>query len=253
MKLLIVANWKINPQTIDEAREILNEVKKEVGNIKKSEVIICPPFLYLPYWVEFFTKKEQKIKLGAQDCFWEEKGAFTGEISPLMLKNLGCQYVIIGHSERRKLGETDEMINKKIKAALKAKLVPILCIGETEKEKKTGKTFKILTNQLKKSLGSILNSKFKILNSFIVAYEPVCAIGTGNPCSSKEAKKVFLFLQKFFGKVPVLYGGSVDSENAASYIHEANFQGLLVGGASLNPKEFIKIIKSVAQSCPPKF
>jgi len=223
-------------------------VKKEVKNIKKVEIVICPPFTFLSN----IQYPISNIKLGAQDCFWEEKGAFTGEISPLMLKNLGCEYIIIGHSERRKLGETDEMINKKIKAVITAKLKPILCIGETEKERKPGKTFQMLKDQLKDDLKN-LTSKTYNLKPLVIVYEPVWAIGTGNPCSSKEAKKVFLFLQKFFGKVPVLYGGSVDSENAASYIHEANFQGLLVGGASLNPKEFIKIIKSVAQSCPPKF
>jgi len=238
MKPLIVANWKMNPQTVDEAREIFNMVKEGIRNVERVEVIICPPFLYLPYWVEFFTKKKKKIKLGAQDCFWEEKGAFTGEISPSMLKNLGCEYVIIGHSERRKLGEIDEMINKKIKAAISAKLKPILCIGETEKERKEGKTFKVLKSQLEKDLKGILNS-------LIVAYEPVWAIGTGKPCHPPEAKKVLLFLRKFLGKIPILYGGSVNSENAVNYIKEAGFSGLLVGGASLEPKEFITIVKNV--------
>jgi len=263
MKTLIVANWKMNPTTLEGAKLLFEAVKKEVKNIKKVEIVICPPFTFLSN----IQYPISNIKLGAQDCFWEEKGAFTGEISPLMLKNLGCEYIIIGHSERRKLGETDEMINKKIKAVITAKLKPILCIGETEKERRKGKTLQVLKNQLRQDLKGIENCKLEskkisssppslhcsVIENLIIAYEPVWAIGTGNPCSSKEAKKVFLFLQKFFGKVPVLYGGSVDSENAASYIHEANFQGLLVGGASLNPKEFIKIIKSVAQSCPPKF
>jgi len=243
MKPLIVANWKMNPTTLEGAKLLFEAVKKEVKNIKKVEIVICPPFTFLSN----IQYPISNIKLGAQDCFWEEKGAFTGEISPLMLKNLGCEYIIIGHSERRKLGETDEMINKKIKAVITAKLKPILCIGETEKERKLGKTFQMLKDQLKDDLKN-LTSKTYNLKPLVIVYEPVWAIGTGNPCSSKEAKKVFLFLQKFFGKVPVLYGGSVNSENAASYIHEANFQGLLVGGASLNPKEFIKIIKSVAQS-----
>lgn len=259
-KLLIVANWKMNPQTLDEAREILDGVKEGIKDIKGVEIVICPPFLYLPYWVEFFSKNEKKIKLGAQDLFWEEKGAFTGEISPLMLKNFGCEYVIVGHSERRALAETDQMINKKIKAALKAKLTPILCIGETENERKQGKINQVLKNQLEKDLKSILNLKpstraklgaglvpgSKILN-LIVAYEPVWAIGTGNPCYPEDAKKVLLFLRKLLKKAPILYGGSVNSQNAASYIREGNFNGLLVGGASLNAQEFIEIVKNVSK------
>ena len=180
--------------------------------------------------------------MGAQDLFWEEKGAFTGEISPLMLKNLGCEYVIIGHSERRKLGETDEMINKKIKAAIKAKLKPILCIGETEMGRKSGRTFEVLKNQLKKAFNNLTIEQFSNLT---IAYEPIWAIGTGNPCLPVDAKKVFLFMQKLFGKTPVLYGGSVNSENAINYIREVGFSGLLVGGASLDAKEFIRIVKGL--------
>ena len=246
MKPLIVANWKCNPTILDEAREILNGVQEGIRDIEKVEVIICPPFLYLPYWVEFFTKKEQKIKLGAQNCFWAKNGAFTGEISPKQLLNFGCEYVIIGHSERRKyLGETDEMINKKIKSALKVKLKPILCIGETEDEKKQGKTFKILKNQIQKALINL--STYQIAN-LILAYEPLWAIGTGKPCQSSEAKNTLLFLRKFLKKNQILYGGSVNSKNAVNYLNEAGFDGLLVGGASLNPKEFVKIVKNVNRS-----
>lgn len=152
MKPLVVANWKMNPQTLAEAKQLFNSVKRGIKNIKNCEVIICPPFLYI-----LNLKSETlNLKIGAQNVFYEEKGAFTGEVSPVMLKNLGCEYVIIGHSERRKyFQETDEMINKKIKAAISAKLKPILCIGETEKEKKSGKTFKILKNQLTKALNHL--------------------------------------------------------------------------------------------------
>jgi len=245
MKNLVIANWKMNPQTLKEAKQLFSSVKKRIKNIKDIEVVICPPFVYLPILgASAFAKGYGGLAFGSQDCFWEEKGAFTGEISPKMLKNLGCQYVIIGHSERRKLGETDETINKKIKAVITAKLKPILCIGETEKERKAGKTFKVLKTQIKKNLNNLTIKQF---NNLILAYEPVWAIGTGNPCSSKEAKKVFLFLQKLFGKVPVLYGGSVNSENARDYIEKAKFQGLLVGGASLNTKEFIEIVRIVSK------
>jgi len=241
MKPLIVANWKMNPQTLAEANRLFNSVKNGVKNIKKVEVVICPPFLYL---FDFLSRwiKSQILKLGAQDCFWEEKGAFTGEVSPTMLKDLGCKYVIIGHSERRALGETNEMINKKIRAVLKANLRPILCIGETEKERKEEETKKVLKNQLEKSLNCLISQS---LNRLIIAYEPVWAIGTGRACGIPEAQAVDLFLKKIIKNVSILYGGSVNSQNARNYIKKAGFQGLLVGGVSLNAKEFIKIVKDI--------
>lgn len=245
MKKIIVANWKMNPQNLREAKTLFNSVKKGLkrySNILKNiRIVICPPFVYLPSLLNL--AKNSKIALGAQDLFWEEAGAFTGEISPKMIKNLGCQYVIIGHSERHRiLKETDEMINKKLKAALKAKLKPILCIGETEKERKQGKTFQILKKQLRRDLKDISNFEFRILN-LILAYEPIWAIGTKNPCQPKEAEKVLTFLRGILKKNPILYGGSVNSKNARDYI-KIGFDGLLVGGASLNAKEFLAILKS---------
>jgi triosephosphate isomerase len=262
---LIVANWKCNPQSLAEAKRLFNSIKKGIRNVKNCEIVICPPFVYLPI-VSSFIVHRSSFKLGAQDCFWEDynpptalplkrapKGAFTGQISPLMLKDLGCEYVIVGHSEKRALGENDEMINKKLKSAIKAKLKPILCIGETFEEKKKGKTLKILRNQLKKDLKGLINSSTHQLINLIVAYEPVWAIGTGNACQPKEAKEVLKFLKKITHQLinsstnKLLYGGSVNSKNAADYIN-IGFDGLLVGGASLNPKEFAKIIKSIPNS-----
>jgi len=243
MKPLIVANWKCNPTTLKGAKLLFGSVKRGVKGIKNVEVVICPPFLYISN-IELRTSN---IKLGTQDCFWERKGAFTGEISPPMLKDIGCEYVIVGHSERRELGETDEMINKKIKAALKSKLKPILCIGETEKERKSGRTFQILKVQLKDDLKNLTPKTYN-LKPLIVAYEPVWAIGTGSSCQPAVAKKTLLFLRKFLKGNPILYGGSVNSKNAASYIKEANFNGLLVGSASLKAEEFVQIIKNVIQS-----
>lgn len=248
MKLLIVANWKMNPQSLTEATFLLDSIlrglKRERKNLKEKEIVICPPFLYLFLLKEKIEKlKLPNLKIGAQNIFWEEKGAFTGEISPLMLKNFGCQYVIVGHSERREyLRESDEMINKKLKAALQEKLRPILCVGERAKERKAGKTFKILENQLKTNLKSIFNLKSEISN-LIIAYEPVWAIGTGNPCDPEKAKEVLVFLKKNF-KFPILYGGSVNSENAKNYL-KVGFNGLLIGGVSLKEKEFLSIVKSV--------
>jgi triosephosphate isomerase len=258
MEKIIVANWKMNPQSLPEAKKLFNSIKnwiKRHSNVLKNiRIIICPPFVYLQTISKLLKAKSCKLKaeLGAQDLFWEEKGAFTGEISPTMLKNLGLEYVIIGHSERRKiLGETDEMINKKMKAAIKAKLKPILCIGETLEERKKGKTFKILKSQLTKALYHLTTQQ---LSHLILAYEPVWAIGTGNPCKPEEAKEVLIFLKKTTQSLShlttqplILYGGSVNSQNANDYI-AVGFNGLLVGGASLIKKEFIGIIKSIAKS-----
>jgi triosephosphate isomerase len=244
MKPIIVANWKMNPQTLQEAKELFNRVAEGIKNAcpefhRRVEVVICPPFVYIQ---TFKHLNILTIKLGAQSCFWEEKGAYTGEVSPKMLKDLGCEYVILGHSERRKnLGETDEMINKKIKAALKEDLKPILCVGETGEQREEEITEKILEKQTAAALEGLSEEQ---IGKVVLAYEPIWAIGTGNACDIDRARKVELFLEKIL-KIPVLYGGSVDSENALGYIKEAGFDGLLVGGASLIPEEFIKIAKSI--------
>jgi len=231
---LIVGNWKMNPSNLAQAKRLFSLVAKGVKNLKGVRVIICPPFLYLPY----FSSKNH-LFLGAQNCFWEKTGAFTGEISPLMLKSLKVKYVILGHSERRRIfSETDVMVAKKIKTALDLKLKPIFCIGENLKERETGKTKIVLKKQLKGALSELKKEK---LNQVILAYEPVWAIGSGYPCDAEEAKEILLFLRKFF-KNKILYGGSVNSQNTRFYL-EAGFDGLLIGGASLKAQEFIKIIK----------
>ncbi len=242
MKTLIIGNWKMNPQAPAKAKLLFDSIKRGIKDVKNVEIVICPPFVYLTN----LQQTTNNLQLGAQDCYWEEEGAFTGEVSPLMLKNLGVKYVIIGHSERRRhLNETDEIINKKLKAALKQKLKPILCIGEIEKERKAGKTLDVLKRQLKYDLKSVFNFKSNILN-LTIAYEPVWAIGTGKACGISEAKEINLFIRKTVGNSPrIIYGGSVNSQNARSFILEAKFQGLLPGSASLNPQEFIGIIKNV--------
>lgn len=224
MKPLIVANWKMNPATLAEAKALFDSVGRGVKTIKNSDIVICPPFVYLS---ELLATKPKLPKLGSQDCFWEEAGPFTGEISPKMLKNLGVEYVILGHSERRRwFGETEEMINKKIKAALAAGLKVIACISDAKDVRH------LASNILKK-------------RNLVVAFEPSSAISGGGPfrpCPVEEAKK----MRQSLAFYPfVLYGGSVNSENARDYIERAGFQGLLIGQASLNSKEFIEIVKAI--------
>jgi triosephosphate isomerase len=232
MKNLIVANWKMNPASQKEAENIFKGIKKGIKGAD-ADIVICPPFIYLA--------QLKGLALGGQNMFYEDKGAFTGEISAQMLKSSGVEYVIIGHSERRKyIGETDEIINKKIKKALETGLKVIFCVGETAEERDAGKKNEVLEKQIKQGLDGIDN-----LENINIAYEPVWAIGTGNNCSVDEAKKAFDFIRKFVKpKTKILYGGSVKSENSGSYIKEAGANGLLVGGASLIAEEFIKIVKS---------
>lgn len=237
-KPIIIANWKMNPNSPKEAEDIFEAIKKEVRNTK-AEVVICPPFAYL--------ENLKGISLGAQNVFYEEKGAYTGEVSALMLKNLGCEYVIIGHSERRKyFDETDEIINKKIKSAMSVELEQIFCVGETEGQRNSGKAEETVEKQIKEGLKGISDIK-----GMAIAYEPVWAIGTGNACKVDDAKKMKEFIKKvisgIYGKdvlkdARVVYGGSVNSQNAADYVKKAGYDGLLVGGASLKPEEFVKII-----------
>lgn len=257
IKPLIIANWKLNPASLKGAKLLFDSVGRGIKNVKHTEVVICPPFVYLPVLnASSFAPTSRSfggLVLGSQDVFWEGKGAFTGEISPLMLKDLGCQYVIIGHSERRRhLKETDEMINKKIKAVLEAKLNPILCIGETEKERNKGKTSVVLRKQLCSALKNVPCSLFSA-SYFVIAYEPIWAIGTGKACLPEEGKKANVFIRKVIlqiynpkiaENIRILYGGSVNSQNARAYLEEAGLNGLLVGGASLNAKEFVEIVKA---------
>ncbi len=258
MKSLIIANWKCNPITLKEAKQLFGSVRKGLRNVRRAEVVICPPFVYLSNLVEFFSKDRKSqtgLKLGAQDCFWEEKGAFTGEISTVMLKNLGCEYVIIGHSERRRIfQETDEMVNKKLKAVIKTGLKPILCIGETQEQKEKGKIGAVFKRQIKSALAKIPRSKIKN-SGLCIAYEPVWAIGSGSPCGIDQAMSAKLLIQKILisflgkpvtGKISILYGGSVTSKNAKNFIGGAGMNGLLIGGASLNPQEFIKIVNTIS-------
>ena len=226
--MLIVANWKCNPTNSKKVDSLL-QIKEGGDN---AEVVICPPFLYLSQVKD--SIKNKNIKLGAQDCFWENEGSYTGEVSPLMLSNLDCEYVIVGHSERRKyFKEGSVIINKKIKKALENNLKVILCVGETEKEREESRTFEILKEQIKKALNGIEEK-------VIIAYEPLWAIGSGNNCEPEEAEKVAEFIKEEID-TKVLYGGSVDKSNASYYL-DKKIDGLLIGGASLDSDQFSAII-----------
>ena len=246
MKKIIIANWKMNPQTAEEALRLVKGILAQRLS-KNIELIIAPPFVYLD-----LVRKNcgREIKLAAQNISWAERGAYTGEISSLMIRNLGCDYVIIGHSERRhKMGETDEMINLKLKAAFKVGLVPVLAVGEKESN---DDIIKVLTRQVKSALEGIGVSE---IGRLIIAYEPVWAIstsGTGMIDTPDHALSAVLLIKKIMSNLygsewaadlPVLYGGSVTSENAYDFITQSGISGALVGDASLKLQDFIKIIK----------
>jgi triosephosphate isomerase len=245
MKNLIVANWKMNPNSQKEAKEIFSALGGPASGWDGSnvEVVICPPFVYVSALARL---SDEALSVGGQNVFYEDNGAFTGEISSAMLKDLGAEYVIIGHSERRKyFGETDETVNKKIKKALEAGLKIIFCIGETAEERDAGRKNEVLERQIKIGLKDVSTNYSLLTTNLSVAYEPVWAIGTGNNCSVEETKESIDFIKKFVKlETRILYGGSVKSENSGAYIKEAGANGLLVGGASLNAEEFIKIVKS---------
>lgn len=232
--MIVVANWKMNPVSQFQAEKLA-----KISD--KKNIILCPPFVFLSRLSEIIKNAE----LGAQNIFWKEKGSFTGEISVDMIKKMNCRYVLIGHSERREIFfENDQIINKKILSALNKKIKVIFCIGE--KEKDLNKWKEILRNQIKKGLIGVSQNNF---SKIIIAYEPVWAIGTGKSCDFKKAEIVRIFISNFFNnnfsnnKIKILYGGSVNSINYSDYIEKAGFDGLLVGGASLKSKEFLKIIK----------
>lgn len=244
--IYVVANWKCNPESFNEAKKIFNFVKEKTKKIKKTRIVICPPFVFIPK----LKTKSSKLQLGAQNCFWEDSGAFDGAVSVPMLKSVGCKYIIVGHSERRRyFKETDSVVNKKMKSVVKHNLKAILCVGEAKEEKRGGKFSVVISQQITKALKGI--SK-KDSDKIMIAYEPVWAIGSGNPCRPVEAQIAALFIKRILSriytrkiaeKIPILYGGSVNKKNALNYLRESGMNGLLIGGASLRPKEFVEIIK----------
>jgi triosephosphate isomerase (TIM) len=244
---IIAGNWKMNT-TVEEAIELFKAMQSPLNKIQGVEKVICPPFVSL--LAARAILKGSSIKLGGQNMHYEDKGAYTGEISPLMLAPI-CEYVILGHSERRQyFGETDEIVNKKIKKAVGVGLKPILCVGETPEENEADKTREVLGRQL---LGC--SDKLYFMSGMVIAYEPLWAIGTGKNASGDEANRAINFIRQFVSRVHgsgiantvrILYGGSVNSGNISEYMRKSDIDGALVGGASLNVNEFIGIVRQAS-------
>ena len=241
--IYFIANWKMygNIESIKTIKNVISLSKKR--SLKKVKIIYCPPYTLLSEFVK--KTKKSKISVGAQNCHQHSSfGSFTGSINSLMVKNIGCEYIILGHSENRKIGDTDKVINTKIRSALKANLKIIFCIGETLKEKKNKQTKKILKNQIIKGLKGIKN-----INNIIISYEPVWSIGTGLIPKIDDLKKKIIFIKKVVNnyfhpkKTKILYGGSVNPKNVKSLKQIKQINGFLVGGASQNDKKFIDIIQ----------
>lgn len=246
-KPIIAGNWKMF-KTVSEAQAMVKELTTLVKGVEDREVLVCPTFTALAEVGK--NLGGTNVALGAQNMYWEEKGAFTGEISPLMLKDVGCQYVILGHSERREyFGETNETVNKKVKTAFAYDLLPIVCVGERLAEREAGTTKEVLESQVR---GSIANLSVELAEKLVVAYEPVWAIGTGKTASKEDAQEGIQFIRQvivaMYGentgkKVRIQYGGSVKGDNIAELMAQPDIDGALVGGAALEAKSFAAIVK----------
>lgn len=246
-KKLIIGNWKMNPQSVKEAEILFGGISQAIKNIKNTEVVVCPPFPLISILKQF---KNKKIAIGAQNVFYEQKGAYTGEVSPSLLRDLGVQYVIVGHSERRSLGDSNEIVNKKLISVLKAKLTPVLCVGESVREH-NGFYLAFVKDQLNECLHGIPKNQIK---NIVIAYEPVWALSSTenrHDATPHDFEEMKIFIRKnltdMFGSsvgssVRVIYGGSVNKDNALSFL-EASADGLLPGKASLDYKNFSAIIQ----------
>lgn len=248
---IVAGNWKMN-KTVEQARGLVAELLPGLEQIGSVDRVICPPFTCLAPIAAMLAGS--KVGLGAQNLHWEAKGAYTGEVAPDMVKEF-CSYVILGHSERRAyFGETDETVNKKVHAAFAVGLTPIVCVGETLTENEAGQTQAVVSRQIKEGLKGLTNEQAQ---SLVVAYEPVWAIGTGKAANSADANKVHgeyirPVLAEMYGKeiaemIRIQYGGSVNAANAAEYFSMSDIDGALVGGASLKPADFIKIVAAAAK------
>ncbi len=242
----MVANWKMN-KTRDDALAFIYAINENLPSCDKVDTVICAPSILLR---DLVKRQGDNLKIGAQNMYYAEFGAFTGEISPVMLQTTGVEYVIVGHSERRSLfGETDDMINKKVKAAVEHNLIPILCVGETLEQRELGITSSVIRKQLENALEGIPS---KDINNVVIAYEPIWAIGTGKTASSNDAevecKNIREAIKELYNalaadEIRILYGGSMKPSNAKELLKMPNIDGGLVGGASLDPNSFLELVK----------
>ena len=252
-KPLFIANWKMN-LTVDQNKALVNDILQLSCMNNNVDVVVCPSYTNIPMVAGFV--KNSSIILGAQDVSWEEKGSMTGEVSPRMLQNFDVEYVIVGHSERRgKMGETDEMVNKKVKACLDSNLIPVICVGETADERREGQTDQVIIRQISKAL---YNVDLRTVKSIVIAYEPIWVIGTGRAVNAQEAEHVACVIKGVVHDLchiagcnmedflTILYGGSVTSDNVKYFVKES-IGGVLVGGASLEAQEFCDIIKALSE------
>lgn len=237
---------------LGEAVELANGIKRGAYKVNSVEIVICPPYVDLCEVSEMLV--ESNIGLGAQNCHWEKEGAYTGEISLPMLKSVGCRYVVIGHSERRKyFHETDEIVNLKLKAVLAAGIIPIVCVGETLEEREAGKTLSVVKTQV---VGGLKGLDAAALSTLVIAYEPVWAIGTGKTASPQQAQEVHAMIRKLLAElyskdfshaIRILYGGSVKPDNIEELMKEEDIDGGLIGGASLKSDGFVDMIKTTSR------
>ncbi len=246
-KYLIAANWKMN-KTPSESIEFLHDLQKKLTNQEKGEILICPPYTSIYAMIQYTDNFN--VHIGAQDVHWENDGAYTGKISCRMLKELNCEYVIIGHSEQRTyFYETDETVNKKVMKVLEYKMTPIICVGETLQERELKKEKEVVTNQLKKGLQNLRADQ-----EIVIAYEPVWAIGTGKNATPEQAQEMHklirellqdMFNKEFAEKTRIIYGGSLKPENSKEIFSQPDIDGGLIGGASLKVDSYYSILKSV--------
>lgn len=247
-KPIIAGNWKMN-KTISEAVDFVEQVKTKIPPKEKIDSVVCAPALFLDRLVQIV--KGTDLAVGAQTMHYEDKGAFTGEISPLALADLGVSYVIIGHSERREMfNETDETVNKKIHSALKHQLIPIVCVGETLEQRENNETKTVVDIQIRKALEGLTEDQ---VSKVVIAYEPIWAIGTGKSSTAEDANEVCAFIRKVIGEmfsqntaeqVRIQYGGSVKPENIGEFMKQPHIDGALVGGASLDPQSFLQLLEA---------
>ena len=250
-KTIIAGNWKMN-KTLTETKAFAEEIKPMLGKPKWCEVVLCVPYVNIPAAVRLF--KDSRIAIGAENCHYESHGAYTGEVSAEMLKELGVKYVIIGHSERRQYyNETDFTVNKKVHAALEAGLYPIVCVGESLEQRELGVTMELIAYQVKAALAGVPADKMRHV---VIAYEPIWAIGTGKTATAEQAAEVCesirVVIRKLYGarvarSVTIQYGGSMNAKNAAELLAQPDIDGGLIGGASLKPADFTTIVNAANQ------